>query len=698
MKTAAATTGLRLAAIVGLLAIFHGTETGAATPTFQALMDPSVFPGAQRGMKVESVAQDAETITITTTGASIVLNCSNGAVSFRQRIGHERPVVTLELNQALRGVKVTHKGDGFARVTIDRPQATIRVNGDSLFLLHAHEALRAAVREEIVPAWNASWKTNHLIVDEFGGFGLYCSDLELQDQYDAYNVPVATYSLPANAVLAVGVCPPKPYDWDRSLRDQVIWHWSNLTSYPPDDELQSWKPYGNLVLLQSEVLLWKDWNLDFVPRLGPDEWTRVRNTIHGMGLPFIVYTSPYFFLKGTSQEKQAVNDQPGVCPGAIVNGENMPLFLDAIRRVMRELKPEGLYFDGQYMENPAALYALARYSREIIGEEGILEWHSTTELGSWDSLLYMPQADAYADIQLRGEGRDRQYADFDYLRFFVSGYNINNCIGVLCNNSGKEMSVPQLEAVLKANARLHTLIGHPAMREFILNEYRPRLTPEYRASVDRLVAERQQRVREKADAMASFLKEPSKGLTPAMSFRFNAMPDVEKRVSAANPDALSIVDGLLHIRAHAHTFAFLRLPVNKAIGGFEIKLRQGNDKGMSWGPAAMVNWSNGDAVRIGARWRELQVDIPPLQTIGPPYDPSTWVWLRARWKDGTGVVEYSADGVQYKRFHLFPFTAGESQAVEVLVGKVPCNGKAEDYAEPGELGECDIDSVRLFAP
>jgi len=57
------------------------------------------------------------------------------------------------------------------------------------------------------------------------------------------------------------------------------------------------------------------------------------------------------------------------------------------------------------MENPAGLYALARESRAIVGEQGILEWHSTTELGGWGSLMYMPQADAYTDIQLRGEAR-----------------------------------------------------------------------------------------------------------------------------------------------------------------------------------------------------------------------------------------------------------------------------------------------------
>ncbi len=691
-------TCLAMRCLLFIVALFisHAATVHAAIPTFQDLMDPAAFPEAQRGMTVESVAEKDGTVMITTTGAVVVMDAAKGVVSFRQRIGGERPVAALDLGRPLQGMRVTHGGTGFARVTIDEPKATMRVNGDSLFMLQVHAPLRVAVRTEIAPAWNASWETNHLIVDELGGFGLYCSEPELPDHYDPYGSPVAMYPLPENAVLAVGVCPPKPYDWERSLREQVIWHWSDKTSYPPDEDLRSWKPCGNVVLLQSEVMLWKDWNLDFVPRLGMDEWNRVRNTIHGMGMPFIVYTSPFYFLKGTSQEKNAVNDKPGVCPGAIYDGENMDLFLDAIARVMDNLKPDGLYFDGQYAKNPAALYALARHARRIIGDNGILEWHSTVELGRWgSSQMYMPQADAYTDIQLRGEGVDQLYGDFDYLRFFVSGYNINNCIGVLCNNSGKPMTAPLLESTLKANARLHTLLG---MSDFLAKEYRPRLTPEYHAEVDRLVAERQQQARAKADATAAFLKGPESPPATVAAFEFDTMPAAENLVSPLNPDALSVADGCLHVKARASTFAYLKLPVNKTVGGFEIKLRHGSDGGMSWGPAAMVRWDNGEALRIGARSDGvLQVDSPPVQTLGPAFDPNAWVWLRARWHDKTGVVEYSTDGAHYTRFHSFPFAAVGSAVTEVLIGKVPCHGKPDDYTEPGAVGECDIDYVRLYA-
>ncbi len=677
--------------------VMLSAQAWTAGPTFQELMDPSQFPEAQYGLRVERVEDDAGAVKVVTTGAEIAIDASQGVIEFRQRIGHARRVATWRLGRALEGMKVTHRGEGLAWIAIERPRLDIRINGDSLVMLHAHEAIAVDVESAIVPAWNASWKTNHLVVDEWGGFALYCSDLDLNDHFDALATKVASYPLPSDAVLCAGVCPPKPYDWDRSLKEQVNWHWSDKSGYPSDDDLRAWKAYGNVVLLQSEVMLWKDWNLDFVPRLGMDEFTRVRETIHGLGIKFIVYTSPYFFLKGTSQESQAVNDKPGACPGAIKDGENMPLFLDAITRVMRDLKPDGLYFDGQYMENPAGLYALARHARRIVGDGGILEWHTTTELGNWGSQMYMPQADAYTDIQLRGEGQDALYGGFDYLRFFVSGYNINNCIGVLCNNSGKPMTTPLLDTLLQANGRLHTLVGNPALCTFMDAEYRPRLTPELRVDVDRCADERQAKVASKADTIRAFLNGPDWKEAPVFAVDLDSMPEAERVVSPANDSPFSITDGALTIRAHAHTYAFLRIPLDRTATGLLVKVRQGTDGGMSWGPGAMIRWANGDGLRIATRPSEVQVDVMGTQLLGPPIDPSAWIWLRARWDDSMGVVEMSKDGIAYERFFTFFRASGKDDIVkDLLIGKIPYNGQPQDHTEPGGMGECSIDWVRLM--
>lgn len=461
-------------------------ESGAALnsnfPSFQDLMDPQVMTKSQCGMEVESVWQQGETIRIVTTGMEMIVNTLEGKISFSQRIGHERPVASLQTGCMLQGTVVTHSTSGFARITFEHPKMTIRVNGDSLVMMHVHEKLNISIYREIPVAWSASFHANHLIADEWGGLAIYCSENNPDSWFNTRNTPMAEYQLQPDNVLCIGVCPPKPYNWDSSINDQVVWHHVGTRTedypgaYPPDELLPGWAYGGNIVLLQSEIALWKDWLLDFVPRWGEIEFTRVRDWLQKRGLKLIVYTSPYYFVRGTDQESLAFNDWADfVNLKWPVEGSNIEYFLEAIKRVMENLKPDGLYFDGQYFDNPAALYALARRSREIIGEKGILEWHSTCALGL-EGYCYMPHADAYTDIQLRGEGQFGSYNSFDYMRFFVSGYNISNTTGVLCNNYSDTFVTPkQIDELLLANCRLHTFCGDAAEK----NNGGLKITPAY---------------------------------------------------------------------------------------------------------------------------------------------------------------------------------------------------------------------------
>ncbi|HOX40275.1 MAG TPA: hypothetical protein PL033_20005 [Candidatus Brocadiia bacterium] len=675
-----------------------------AAPTFQELMNPDVFPNAQRGLVVESAKAYGGTIRVVTTGADIVIQLAEGTIVFNQRIGSQRPVAKLGLGRALSKAEITHSGPGFARIVVADPPMTIRVNGDSLFMLHAHTPITARVEREIPPAWVSTYETHHIICDELGGFGLYCSNKTLKENFDEYADTVAAYPLQSDDVLWVGVCPPKPYDWERSLKENVVWHWSNQLGYPPDDALRAWKPHGQIVLLQSEVMLWKDWNLDFVPRLGVEEFARVRKTLHDMGMRFIVYTSPTYFLKGTELEKHAFNSFEGFTnwPPGTTTGENMELFLSAITRVMKEYKPDGLYFDGQYIANPAALYALARRSREIVGENGILEWHSTFALGFGECQL--PQADAYVDYLLRGEGQEVKCRDFDYMRFFVSGYNIHNCVGVVCNN-GSEGITPQLALeALRANARFHMLASWLANDNFIATwrrDYKPHLDPGLRKKVDRLVAERQAAIpvkieaaRKERDALA---KEPD-WKEPTLRLDFNEMPKGDVVASPANADPLAVADGILKIRARASTYAFLRVPLKAQARGMIVKIRHSSDGGMSWGPGAMIRWKEKTGIRVGTRSDgNIQSDILGMQKLAPGLDAGRWIWLRARWLGRQGVVERSLDGKSYEVVWHFDHNGFMSrEPVELLVGKVPFNGEAQDFSDPGNAGACEIDFVEVY--
>ncbi|HEO72563.1 MAG TPA: hypothetical protein ENN80_15000, partial [Candidatus Hydrogenedentes bacterium] len=546
---------MRFLAAAGLLA---GSAVGQA-PTFQDLMDPGVFPEPQRDMIVEEAVIEQDMLRIITTGAQFTFDIAQGTAVLEQRIEHPRPLVELHVEGEFETApELTHTGPGLAFARFATPRFDLRANGDSLFMIHAHERLEIAIKRRIDVDWAASYETNHVLFDELGGFALYCSDQHLNDAFDRFSPTTAVYTLPADAVLWVGACPPKPYPWERSIADHVVWHWSRQTGYPADEDLNAWADVGTIVLLQSEMMLWKDWNMAFDPRLGAAEFARVRETIHGNGMRFIVYTSPAYFFKGTPFEPYAMNTFEGFtgwppCRGV---GDNIDLFMAEIEKVMTQYKPDGLYFDGQYFESPAALYALARRTRDLLGEDGILEWHSTAALGH--GLCFCPHADAYVDFILRGEGRDGKYEDFDYLRYFVSCYNTSNSIGVLCNNGPRPTS-DLIERLLKTNTRLHTIaswLDDPVLMTMFRTHYRARLNAALRPTVEAAAAERQAQVARRAAelaAEANALTAPPVWRSALLVEAFAKMPEWSAEVSPKNGKPFAIDHGALTVRAKAHT-------------------------------------------------------------------------------------------------------------------------------------------------
>lgn len=482
----------------------------AAAPSFQDLMDPKVFPDSQRGMEVKDAAINGKGARIATTGADATVDLE-GNVLIRQRIGHAREIVTLSVEGGLEAPPVLlHRTSGLAFLQWQAPRVDLRVNGDSLFMFHFHQPTTISVKRHIGIGFQTLAASNGLILDEWGGFGMYCSDPAFGAAVNPLASPVVRYTMPSDAVLWIGICPPKPYDWDRSFRDNVVWHWSNTLGYPPDADLVRWSKEGNIVLLQSEVMLWKDWNLAFVPRLGEAEFARVRKTIHDNAMRFIVYTSPYYFLKDTPIESTAMNSFENFkgFPSGWPEGVNIDLFMDEITRVVKQYQPDGLYFDGQYTSSAPALYALARRTRALLGEDGVLEWHSTLALAG--GLCYLPHADAYVDFILRGEGQERNYQDFDYLRYFVSGYNVSNSIGVICNNNS--LPTPEIvDRILDVNARMHTIaswLDNPQVMDVVRNNYKARLTPALREQVDRGVDKRQEEIGRRTEALERESKAP----------------------------------------------------------------------------------------------------------------------------------------------------------------------------------------------
>ncbi|MCX5757858.1 MAG: hypothetical protein NTU83_05015, partial [Candidatus Hydrogenedentes bacterium] len=609
-------------------------------------MSPAIFPEAQWGMAVETAEVSKTALHVTTTGADFVLDASGQGV-FRQRTGHEREVLRIKIQGIAAPPVLSHRGPGFAFAAFDSPKLDLRANGDSLFMLHAHEPVTLEITRTIEPGFVATYKANAVVLDEWGGFGLFCSDKDFGGALHPYEDTTTRYVLPADAVLWIGICPPKPYNWERSFKDNVVWHWSDKNGYPPDSDLIAWAKEGNIVLLQSEVMLWKDWNLAFEPRLGAAEFERVRNTIHGHGMRFIVYTSPYYFLKDTPLESKARNSFDNFSftgfPAGWPYGVNIDLFMTEIGKVIANYKPDGLYFDGQYTENAPALYALARRARALLGDSGILEWHSTFALG--DGMCFLPQADAYVDFILRGEGRDTAYGKDDYLRYFVSCYNASNSVGVLCNN-GPKPTAELVDRILGVNCRMHTIaswLADAATMDVVHNHYAARLTPALREQVDKGCDERQTQIGERLKARAGesrALREPPAWSQALLDEKGDGLAKWTPSVSPLNTNPFSIREGALAVTGKASTYAFLTHTLGATPSGFVARMKQDTDGGMSWGPAVCVRWKGGAYLRVGLRSDgQLQADISGDQRLFGTQDPRQWIWVRARWLRDRGVVE-----------------------------------------------------------
>ena len=157
-------------------------------------------------------------------------------------------------------------------------------------------------------------------------------------------------------------------------------------------------------------------------------------------------------------------------------------------------------------------------------------------------------------------------------------------------------------------------------------------------------------------------------------------------------------NNVLQITAHSHTYAFYRFPYDQPTSGMVVKLQQGSDKGMSWGPAVLLRWPDGSMIRAGVRSDGLlQADILGRQLLDKGHTPDAWVWLRARWGNTCGVLESSSDGEQYTRVWTFEhgglFNRPPS---ELLIGKVPYNGEAVDHTEPGPEGAARIAFIEVY--
>jgi hypothetical protein len=696
----------------------------AVSPSLEAdaeyLLTTADFMQAQFGMSLEVVDAGPQRLVLRTTGAEFAIEPGADTIRVRQRLGREREAVRLTFPAgSLTGLRVTRAGTGAALLANGAGSLEVRVNADSLIMLRPAGPLKVSLAVGFEPASVRRVRSDALLLDEWGCVGAYqaTGNSRIEVSADARTV---AHDLAAHQVLWVSVGPPRPYDWEAARRDRVVWHWSMQTGYPADAEIEAWSAYGNILLQQSEVMLWKDWSLRFLPRNGIEEFQRVNRTCERVGMRNIVYTSPFYFLTGTGLESKAMNSfdnfaVTGFSPGD-GRGLNWPIFLAEIMKVMREYQPDGLYFDGIY-DNVVRTYLITRKAREVVGDGGILEYHATGSPPGGG--CYLPQIDTYFNFMLRGEGCTERYADPDYLRYFVSTYNLSNSIGVLCNNNDYRLDDAFLNTLLDNNIRLHLIPGwlQDYRKQSLTRLYWPALNPSLPARVEagaadrqaRLVAQRleyrramempmtgmqvvwQESFADQALAVAPPAPTPEKGFEAVLPGGWTAFlsPRSEATVRAAN--------GTLTVTARAHTVASLARELPPAAAAVECRVRAEGDFGMSWGPGLCLQIGASRA-RIGLRTDDrLQTDRPGDQALYEGYPKATWYWLRLRLAGAFLLSEVSDDGKAWRCLSAERLGATDGPR-RLLIGKVPYDGGRSEYSETGGMGTIAVADVKVYAP
>lgn len=398
------------------------------------------------GMRIESVKSELGGLEIKSTGASVALD-DQGVLEIEQRLGCRRKLLSCQLPKHLMPFRIS-KQTPFS-VVLKGNGLTLKVQGDSCVILAPQQSLRLLFSFHFRPGYSQEVRGNRLLLDKYGGcgfFGIPCRPTELsttESGEPALLVHIARWD-----ELWLSISPPRERNMERYY-ESVAHEGTSQEPYPSNEIINGDGGHCNVFTVHeawaADEPEWAEnppgasyphprpWETDHpVPR-DADEFARVRDLAHRLGMKFVVYFSPYY--------------------------SNAPDLFHEMKRILSELGVDGLYFDGWcgHREDFRPAYYMVRQARAILGER-LLYVHSSTEpYGT--CRVYLPFVFAYADYVLSGEaGRDGLERDA-FLRYSVSQYQISNSVGLWCHYGS--MGLPGYHAVVpKADDIKAALISH----------------------------------------------------------------------------------------------------------------------------------------------------------------------------------------------------------------------------------------------
>ncbi len=398
--------------------------------------------------EILNVADEPGKVTVETTGSVFTFQRSHpGRIVVSQKINGPRELVVMEWETSFAKLTVDARdGDNFiAYIPVTDTGFNVRVYPDSLLSIRAGKGVRVRTFGRWLPQYSYAEAGNLLFLDSAGGYGQYllpttnaiggaAEQLKPGISFSGHGWETC-FNLPKSRTMLACVAPPRPFDWRSSAADRIVHHLiagkrtdGTWDYFPSDSAIRDYARWGNILVLHvwqqgagpyrrnetasrsdfyQKAANWACWR--YIP-LDEAELARVLKTAHQAGMQVLPYVSPYYF-PGNSRE-----------------------ILEELARLLRTYPFDGFYFDNVSQDILEA-YEIMKGTRRLLGPERWLYVHVPSPiLGTADTrgrYVYCPFIDTYANFILRSEHLDN--FDENVLRYTISGYNISNTIGFVCN-------------------------------------------------------------------------------------------------------------------------------------------------------------------------------------------------------------------------------------------------------------------------
>ena len=377
------------------------------------------------GMGIESVQVRKGGFEILTPGAEVTLE-ADGMLTVQQLIGVKRKLFSCLLSSHLAPWRLS-RWTPF-RCVLTGNGLTLTIQGDSVLIFAPQQHMKLTFNGYFKLQYAQEVRGNRLLLDTMGGCGFFNiprRPTEFKDLKDSsWNVG---YHLTRWDELWVSVCPPRPRDEEKyylSIAHEGGSRGSLKYLYPSNELIRSAAKHCQIFTVHSgweiDAPEWSEnppggsyphprpWETDRHIPANPNEFFRVRDEAHRLGMKFIPYLSPLY--------------------------SNAPDVFAEMERVLREYEVDGLYLDGWICgperDDFRPGYYLMRRARAILGDR-LLYLHSSMEpYGT--CRVYLPFVYAYADFVLSGENSRFGLGTEEFLQYTVRQHQISNSVGMWC--------------------------------------------------------------------------------------------------------------------------------------------------------------------------------------------------------------------------------------------------------------------------